>query len=271
MEREYHPQIAQTVNAFRAEIGEHSYIVAESDWWIGRGIRSPFSRLYLIEDGDGWIRTAQGVVPLKAGHAYWVPAGLTFDYGCETYIRKLYFHLQLIRPDGYDLAEGLPFAAACEMEEGEFETLLGAYRGERWIDALTLRQGIEAVTRRLLESYGVLEDGVRSYSPPVERAMQFVQSHLSAALTVDEIAQAAFTSPATLSRRFRQEVGKTPRQYAEDMVFHAARRLLADTTRPLAQISEELGFGDPFYFSRRFRQRVGEPPSHYRSRTRSLF
>lgn len=47
-----------------------------------------------------------------------------------------------------------------------------------------------------------------------------------------------------------------------------ARRLLAFTLLPVAEIGYRLGFPDPAYFSRRFRAATGESPSVYRARFR---
>lgn len=47
-----------------------------------------------------------------------------------------------------------------------------------------------------------------------------------------------------------------------------ARRLLIETTLPVAEIARRCGFADPFYFSRRFRLENGETASAYRDRNR---
>lgn len=44
-----------------------------------------------------------------------------------------------------------------------------------------------------------------------------------------------------------------------------ARRLLAYSQLPIAQIAHQLGYEDPAYFSRFFQRRVGVSPSWYRA------
>lgn len=48
------------------------------------------------------------------------------------------------------------------------------------------------------------------------------------------------------------------------IALREARRLLAYTDAPVADVAQELGFDDPAYFSRFFARRSGVSPSSYR-------
>lgn len=259
-------EIIKNMNHWNMEIDDSGYVYLNHDSWHCKAVCSPYSRLYLISDGEGQIDVDGRRIILRPGFAYLIPAGLTFDYGCADYLEKLYFHLRLVKPDGYDLAHGLPFVSQCTLDKAVLADMLTKYRGNCWKDVLLLEQEIRALTFRLLEQYDVMHKSLISYSPLIEETMHYIHTHLSARLTAKQIADAIFISDVTLSRRFHQETGKTIHQYLEDMVFQAACKRLAVVSQPLGEISEDLGFCDPFYFSRRFRQRYGEPPSQYRKR-----
>lgn len=266
MNFEQHKEIIENMNRWNMEIDDSGYVYLAHDSWQSKAVCSPFSRLYLVSGGEGQLDVGDRQIMLQPGFAYLIPAGLTFDYGCADYLEKLYFHLRLVRPDGYDLADGLPFVAQCPLSDSLIEDMLARYRGNRWEDVLFLEQEIRSLTFRLLRQYNVMQKSLIAYSPLIEETMRYINTHLSAKLTTKQTAQALFTSDTTLSRRFHQETGKTIHQYLEDMVFQAACKKLAVSDQSLGEISEELGFCDPFYFSRRFRQRYGEPPSQYRKR-----
>lgn len=266
MKHEHNKEIIANINGWNMEIDDSGYVYLEHDSWHNKAVCSPYSRLYLVSDGEGQIKAGKRETLLRPGFAYLIPAGLTFDYGCVHYLEKLYFHLRLVRPDGYDLAYGLPFVAQCPLPQSLLADMLTHYRGSRWEEALLLEQEIRALTFRLLEQYSVMQETFATYSPLVEETMQYIHTHLSAGITAKQLAAALFTSEITLSRRFQQETGRTLHQYLEDMVFQAACKRLAIGSQAIGAISEELGFCDPFYFSRRFRQRYGEPPSQYRRR-----
>ncbi|WP_207101751.1 helix-turn-helix transcriptional regulator, partial [Paracoccus shandongensis] len=60
--------------------------------------------------------------------------------------------------------------------------------------------------------------------------------------------------------------GQGATRHIETVLMTEARRLLAFTRLPIAEIGHRLGFDDPPYFSRRFRVATGQSPSEYRGR-----
>lgn len=269
MEMNRNPFIIRGIHELHMEIGEHGYVRADPLWWKKSGVCSPFSRLYLVTAGTGWLRIGEQICRLCPGYAYLVPAGLLFDFGCEDYIEKLYFHIYLTKPDGYDLAQGLSKVADWPMEDGWLERMTALYQSDRWLDAMELKSGIYDILIRLLAQYPEKNEPLPHYSPLVDQGMRYIREHLAARIGAGELAAALYVSESVLTRAFQQEVGKTVRQYGEDMVFAEAQRRLLETDEPLAVISDALGFCDQFYFSRRFRQRHGESPRSYRDRLRT--
>ena len=49
------------------------------------------------------------------------------------------------------------------------------------------------------------------------------------------------------------------------MRLAAARRLAGETTLPLLEVGERIGFTSPAAFSRFFREHLGQPPREYRA------
>lgn len=268
MRYEFNKELVANINHWNMEIDDSGFVYLLHDNWHSEAVCSPYSRLYLVSDGEGQIDAGEKRLLLRPGYAYFIPAGFTFSYSCADYLEKLYFHLRLVKPDGYDLAHSLGFVAQCPVEKELFDNMLRLYRGNSWEDVFLLEQEIRSLTFRLLGQYGILQKSVASYTPLVEDTMHYIHAHLSAGITIGQIAASLFTSETTLSRRFHQETGRTIHQYVEDMVFQAACKRLAVGSQPIGEISGDLGFCDPFYFSRRFRQRYGEPPSQYRRRLR---
>lgn len=120
---------------------------------------------------------------------------------------------------------------------------------------------IEAV--QLYRSFAVTRS-FTDYSPPVARAMRYIQQHIYAPVSVKDIADASGRDPAYLSRLFKKETGMPPSQYIENIKLEEAKRLLAEGNASILDISEMLGFCSPSYFSKRFQRRYGQPPSKAR-------
>ena len=108
----------------------------------------------------------------------------------------------------------------------------------------------------------------RSADPVVGRVQTFVDEHLAADLTVDELAEAAELSPSTLARRFKDAMGTTPWRYVLQRRIDKAKRLLVTTDRSLAAIAFDTGFYDQPHFTRAFKRLEGQPPGAYRDEAR---
>lgn len=74
-------------------------------------------------------------------------------------------------------------------------------------------------------------------------------------------------SEQTYRRKFKRLSGMTPLNYRMRYVIEMACHRLRDTSIPLKQIADDLGFGSEYYFSRRFKQIAGMPPGAYREKS----
>ena len=133
--------------------------------------------------------------------------------------------------------------------------------------ALLLKNQLTEDLLAFFEAERVGESGLSDHSPTVLAAMQIIRRHLSAQLTVREVADRLYVSERTLTKAFRRELGQTPGRYIDDMLFMEACRHLLLTNRSVGEISEQLGYCDQFYFSRRFKAQCGKSPAAYRSQS----
>jgi AraC family transcriptional regulator of arabinose operon len=83
---------------------------------------------------------------------------------------------------------------------------------------------------------------------------------------MDQLARSCGLSPSRFAHLFREQMGRSPRAYAEDRRMERAVRLLRLTTLPVAEVAAACGFEDPLYFSSRFRRWTKSSPSAFRSR-----
>ena len=74
--------------------------------------------------------------------------------------------------------------------------------------------------------------------------------------------------PTRLLRGFRRFLETTPADYLRQLRVDQARRLLAETERPIADIALETGFTDQSHLTRVFRRLLGETPAASRRRFR---
>ncbi len=102
----------------------------------------------------------------------------------------------------------------------------------------------------------------------IERALQWIHEHLHEEVRVGAVAAQVGLSPAHFRELFRQHEGISPKQYLLNLRLETAKSFLVDSERPVATISDDVGFGDYRQFAKAFKRRFGLTPTEWR-KTRS--
>ena len=102
------------------------------------------------------------------------------------------------------------------------------------------------------------------YSPTVQKAIVFIESDLSADLTLSSIADAQNISSGYLSAVFKKETGKTITEYIRDKRVKHAMYLLETTYLQIQTVATHCGIVDLQYFSKIFKKHTGKTPKEYR-------
>ena len=94
--------------------------------------------------------------------------------------------------------------------------------------------------------------------------LQWMTAHLNADLSLDKIARRAAMSTRTLSRRFREQVGTTPRQRPPTQRIRRAQQLLETSDLSVERVATKVGFDSATNLRERFVRVVGTSPAAYR-------
>jgi AraC family transcriptional activator of mtrCDE len=102
------------------------------------------------------------------------------------------------------------------------------------------------------------------------RAIKAILADPSKNWSLDQLAQEAGTSRATLVRLFRKATGKTPLALLADLRLNMAHQRLLSNRGSLAEIAEEVGYGSESALSRAYSRHFGATPGAVRNRTRDV-
>jgi AraC family transcriptional regulator, regulatory protein of adaptative response / methylated-DNA-[protein]-cysteine methyltransferase len=100
----------------------------------------------------------------------------------------------------------------------------------------------------------------------VGRAMRLIDQGFLDRASVSDLAERLGIGPRHLLRLFLRHAGATPSEVAATRRIQAAKRLIDNTARPLAEIAFAAGFGSVRRFNDAFRATYKRPPSSFRKR-----
>ena len=98
----------------------------------------------------------------------------------------------------------------------------------------------------------------------IDEAKSFIGEHYSEHLTNGTIAAALKYHPYYLGALFRKHLGKTTREYLDEVRLEHAKERLSLTDDSIYKISAECGFKTAEHFTKRFKARYGETPTAWR-------
>ncbi|MEP6452488.1 MAG: helix-turn-helix domain-containing protein [Nitratireductor sp.] len=206
-----------------------------------------------IEAGS-WLLGAAGLLEGRAATTHWEDLedfSARFP-GCE------------VRPDRY-VIDGPVFTAGGASPT--FDLMLHLVRSRLGMavaldvaSVFIYDQARAATDAQPLVSLGRLD----GYDARVAQAIRLMESHVDRPLPVSALARRCGVSARRLETLFADAAGETPGAYYLRLRLAAARRLVLDTSEPMADIAAQSGFSSASAFSRAFAAAFGRPPSAMR-------
>lgn len=94
--------------------------------------------------------------------------------------------------------------------------------------------------------------------------LNYISSHYTEDLTVEELCAAAKMSKPTMQRKLIACTGFAPMQYVHHLRLNHAAVLLHDKALPIAEVAALAGYNSISSFNRKFIAKFGMPPSQWR-------
>lgn len=147
------------------------------------------------------------------------------------------------------------------LRQGVFDYLLKPVTSE------TLEESLEKASLQL-QKYFQLEDDLSMAGKDTEQIVEYtvlyMREHYMDEIDFSKLSAKMGFSSAYLTKLFNKYIGDTPLKYLTDIRIHEAKHLLRNTTLPIREIGEKVGYPDQFHFSKTFRRLTGQNPTAYR-------
>ena len=102
-----------------------------------------------------------------------------------------------------------------------------------------------------------------SQNPHIQKAMDYIDNHISEPLTLSQIASFLHLSKEYVANLFKKETGMTVSRYVNEQKLQRACDLIREMPQNLTEVALSLGYSDYSYFSYIFKKRFGVSPSHF--------
>ncbi len=96
------------------------------------------------------------------------------------------------------------------------------------------------------------------------KSIDYIRNNYMKKLTLDEVAATVYLSPSYFSKIFKEEMNMNFNTYLNHIRIEMSRKLLADPSISMVDVSSIVGYEDQSYFSKVFKKVTGQSPKKYR-------
>jgi len=101
----------------------------------------------------------------------------------------------------------------------------------------------------------------------VRKATAYIKENLNTELSLQQVSKYVHLHPNHFSEMFRRETGTTYIEFVKRERIKRAAEIINETDAKVAEVAEQVGYGDVKYFTKLFKQYTGMTPSEYRRKT----
>ena len=102
------------------------------------------------------------------------------------------------------------------------------------------------------------------HSKLINKAKEYINNHYNEDITLSDVANYVFLSPAYFSRLFKKHGNENFSDYLMRVRIYKAAYLLENTSMKVYSVAEKVGFKTLKYFYKNFKEKTGVSPSEYR-------
>lgn len=107
---------------------------------------------------------------------------------------------------------------------------------------------------------------INKSSNDIDDLILYVNTNYMKKITIAELCKTFHVNRTTLNKRFNEAMGMPVKTYLIKLRLYLASQMLAETTIPVSEVINRVGFNDAVHFSRIFRKNFGYPPIEYRQK-----
>ena len=258
-------------------------------WWNFKNLNSPFSRLYLVTDGQGYVTHHGKTHELSAGTLHLVPRFTFHSIECEDYMNHFFLHfffeissgIEIFKMNAYDyniklenydmylalfkrLIDLNPDRGIIDLNDMYANYYQRIYNSDYKIkDEECLANSIESdgiikfLIAPILRTQKETDSHLEDFDKAFVEIFEYIDKNIERTIHIDELAEIIYLNPTYFSDRFQKVMGMRPTQYIMKRRVEMAQIMLMDSDKSLSEIAYATGFCDLPHFSKTFTKRLG--------------
>lgn len=268
-------------------------------WWNFKEVISPFSRIYLITEGEGWIFMNNQEYHLIPGKLLLIPKFTFHSYKCDTRMGHYYLCFLDEMTLGTEMYEQFRFDYLVDARLNDnllFERLNILNPNHKIVNpdpvtynnygtTKTFAQQVELQsTAEILETQGIMiqltsrfvheliADKTESllWNKRLNKVTEYINENLQNKISLNDLASIAYLSPDYFSLLFKKTMGVRPMEYLNRKRIERAQTLLLTTNFSITEISERVGILSNTYFSTIFKKHTLQTPESYKKQQQNF-
>lgn len=152
-----------------------------------------------------------------------------------------------------------------------FDILLREFEGKERFFAEIVHHVSRALLIYLFRLVNKTKSAAELLSPnqTMEEVLTYIHAHYAEEVTLEQVAKECCVNKYYLAHLFTRTQGISLGRYLLCTRISEAKRLLANSTMPVCDIAQAVGFRDNSYFGRVFRKEAGMTPLAYRKQAKT--
>lgn len=261
-------------------------------WWKFKEVISPFTRLYLITEGEGWVYHSNQEFRLTPGKLFLIPKFTFHSYRCDESMGHYYLcfsdemadnmgmndlfrfnYLVDARAQDYDLFKrlteinpGRKIANPDPVTYDNKETIHSFHHSSIHSDLASFleTQGIMLqLTSRFIDNRLDASDANTLSKARLSKVYHYIDQNLNRKITLSDLSGHMCLSEDYFSKIFNEIMGVRPMEYVSRKRIERAQMLLLTTNLSVCQVAEKVGITNYSYFSTLFKKYTLTSPEKY--------
>ena len=252
-------------------------------------IISPFTRLYLVTEGSGYLVLEGNMIKLEKGYIYLIPSYMPCTYFFEENLAHYYIHFSMeipSFPNIYSLYSIKNKVKATDLDKILINRCVELnpgfelphhdpkiYQNKPWINKKLSFDSIG----HYLETTGIIKQLISRFTGQeltnqignlsdhnLQHVLTYIRKNLTNDLSVSELADIACISRDHFTRTFKSITGMPPSEFIIQKRIEKAKMFLLTTNDSLTEIISQTGFKTTAYFCRIFKKYTSYTPLEFR-------